>query len=72
MKAYQRNLFDESLTLVSRYQIGRTIHVINADWQEGNGKEGEIKEISAYEDVAYIVDVDGRIEVFYEREVIGA
>lgn len=71
MRAYQRNLFDESLSLVPRYQIGRAIRVIYADWTEDNGKEGVIKEISAYEDVVYIVDINGTTEVFYEREVIG-
>jgi len=61
------------LTLVPRFEIGRTIRVINADWPEDNGKEGEVKEISAYEEyVAYIVDVDGEIEVFFEHEVTGA
>ena len=72
MNAYQRNLFDESLALVPRFQIGRDIRVVNADWQEDNGKEGKIINVSAYEDVAYIVDVEGRLEVFYEREVTAA
>ncbi len=72
MRAYQRSLFDESLTLVPRFQIGRTIRVITTDWPEDNGKEGEIKDSSAYEDdIVYIVNIDGEIEVFYEREVTG-
>lgn len=71
LRAYQLNLFDRSLTSVPRYQIGRDIRVTHADWQEDNGKEGTIRNVSAYEDVAYIVDVEGRLEVFYEREVRG-
>ena len=71
MRAYQLNLFDESQSLVPRFQIGQTIRVVNADWQEDNGKEGRIINMSAHEDVAYIVDIEGRLEVFYEREVTG-
>jgi len=69
MSAYQCSLFDTSLTLVPRYRVGRTIQVTNADWQQDDGKEGLIEAIAVDTDVVYIVDVDGLLEVFYEREV---
>ena len=69
MSAYQRGLFDTSLTLVPRYLVGRTIRVTNADWQQDHGKEGIIEELAVDTEVVYIADVDGLLEVFYEREI---
>ncbi len=69
LRAYQLSLFDKSLTPVPRYQIGRDIQGARTYWSEDNGKERKILNFSACEDVAYIVDVEGRLEVFYEAEV---
>ncbi len=59
MNVYKRNLFNPSLLLVPRYRVGRTMRVMNADWQRDDGKEGIIEEIAVDTEVVYIVAVDG-------------